>query len=109
MRRATIVFSEKSFLFEMQTFYNEAFLLFNNMDFFGQTEQYRAIKKHLDSISNTYIDGTHATCEEIAFYGRFDFKSNNNVENINRMKNRLARKAAQNGRKTRNNLFFTYF
>ena len=64
--------------------------------------QYEAVMKHLQYVKDTYLNGSHALISEISFYDRFQHKSNNDCENLNKMKNRLAKRAARNGKKTRN-------
>ena len=65
---------------------HEAFLLFNNMNENFETPQYVEIKNQLKTIEKTYIDGTHSTCAELSFYDRFENRSNNDCENINKQK-----------------------
>ena len=72
------------------------------MDEESETPQYVAIKKHLQTVKRTYINGSHSTVDELSFYSRFQHKSNNDCENINKMKNRVAKKMSRNGKKTSN-------
>jgi hypothetical protein len=87
---------------EFESLEHEAFLLFNDMNYNHISPQYEAIMKHLQYVKDTYLNGSHALISEISFYDRFQHKSNNDCENLNKMKNRLAKRAARNGKKTRN-------
>ena len=76
---------------EFESLEHEAFLLFNDMDYNHISPQYEAVMKHLQYVKDTYLNGSHALISEISFYDRFQHKSNNDCENLNKMKNRLAK------------------
>ena len=63
---------------------------------------YNTVKAAIHSISSTYLDGTHSTCEQLSFYGRLYLKSNQAMENYNRIKNRRHRETSRGGRQSSN-------
>ena len=75
----------------------EAFQLFFNFD---ETNTWSLVLKQLKIIKRVYIDGTHCSVEDLSYYNRFHTKSNQNIERINRLKNRHIRKAFGRKKKT---------
>lgn len=97
-----------TFIFEFESLSHQALLLFNNLNREIETPQYTEVKKHLKYVKKTYLNGSHATVEEISYYDRFQHKSNNDCEAINKMKNRMAKKAARNGIKTSKHFIYCF-
>lgn len=69
----------------------EAFCLFWDWDTTNPT--WKLVLKQLNIVEKIYLNGQNCTVEQLSFYYRFHTKSNQNVENVNKVKNRLARKA----------------
>ena len=70
-----------------------------------QNQQYKEILQQLAYVKKTYLNGTHSTVEELSFHKRFDNRSDNDCENINKAKNRHAKESANGGDPTGNTIF----
>ena len=73
--------------------------MFNNCEDVPLTPQYKDVLKQINTVKRAYCDGTHATLEQISWIDRPSNSSNDEVENINKMKNRIAKKCAKNNKK----------
>ena len=82
---------------EFEELKKEAFGLFFDFD---QTNTWVEVLKQLKIIKRVYLNGTHCTVQNLSYFDRFHTKSNQNIERINRVKNRHIRKAF--GRKRKN-------
>lgn len=69
------------------------------------TQQFSDCMKQISVVKNAYCDGSKATLKQISCFGALQTSSNNEVENINKHKNRLARECADYGRH-KSNFFF---
>jgi len=81
---------------EFEDLKKEAFGLF--FDFY-QTNTWVEVSKQLKIIKRVYLNGTHCNVENLSYFDRFHTKSNQNIERINRLKNRHIRKAFGTKRK----------
>jgi hypothetical protein len=109
IKKSECVF-KNTFCFEFEELKQEAFCLFWDWDVTNPT--WRLVLKQLNTIRKVYLNGKNSTVEQLSFFHRFHTKSNQNVENVNKVKNRLARKANGPRRKgdkiSCNLLFVTY-
>lgn len=80
--------------------------MFNDLHQEPFTNQFIRLKGQLDLVRKVYVNGSHATCESLSYFNRLHARSNDEVENLNRTKNRIAQESADFGRKNCNYLFF---
>ena len=87
------------FLPELNDLQNQAKIMFNELHDRPFTPQYKRLKQQIDYVRKTYIKGSHATATSLSYFNRLHARSNDEVENLNRTKNRIGRETANFGRK----------
>jgi hypothetical protein len=95
------------FLPELQDLQHQAKIMFNDLHEEPFTAQYKRLKQQIDYVRKTYIKGSqatstrgsHANSTSLSYFNRLHARSNDEVENLNRTKNRIGRESANFGRK----------
>ena len=72
---------------------------------FGKTNAWDDVLEQLIKVDKVYLNGSHCTVETLSYFDRFQTRSNQGVERLNKTKNRHIRKAF--GRRRRKNEKFS--
>ena len=93
-------------MYEVDDLEHQAKIMFNELHDEPFTAQFKRLKEQLDYVRNTYGYGRIVNWGSLSYWGRLHARSNDEVENLNRTKNRIALEKAGFGRKNCNYLFF---